>query len=76
MLGTNMLIHPLSRTDEHVEDEHVLYVQSLHFLLTDALLWTKRDILLVHHQYVSMNILSRGPNSRILSNLRTDKTLL
>ena len=29
-------IHPLSRTDEHIEDEHVPYIQSLHFLLTDA----------------------------------------
>ena len=47
--GTNMLIHPLSRTDEHIEDEHVPYVQSFYFLLTDALLWTKRDILLIHH---------------------------
>ena len=51
MLGTNMLVHPLSRMDEHIEDEHVPYVQSLYFLLTDALLWTKRDILLIHHQY-------------------------
>ena len=36
MLGTNMLVHPLSRTDEHIEDEHVPYIQSLHFLLTNA----------------------------------------
>ena len=50
MDGTNMLIHPLSRTDKHIEDEHVPYVQSLYFLLTNALLWTKRDILLIHHQ--------------------------
>ena len=34
--GYNMLVHPLSRTDEDIEDEHVPYVQSLHFLLTDA----------------------------------------
>ena len=31
-----MLIRPLSRTDEHIKDEHVSYVQFLHFLLTDA----------------------------------------
>ena len=40
-----MLVHPLSRTDEHIEDEHAPHVQSFYFLLTDALLWTKRDIL-------------------------------
>ena len=31
-----MLVRPLSRTDKHIEDEHVSYVQFLHFLLTDA----------------------------------------
>ena len=31
-----MLVRPLSRMDEHIKDEHVPYVQSLHFLLTDA----------------------------------------
>ena len=40
-----MLVHPLSRTDEHIEDEHAPHVQSFYFLLTDALLWTKQDIL-------------------------------
>ena len=40
-----MLVHPLSRTDEHIEDEHAPHVQSFYFLLTNALLWTKRDIL-------------------------------
>ena len=40
-----MLIHPLSRTDEHIEDEHAPHVQSFYFLLMDAFLWTKRDIL-------------------------------
>ena len=40
-----MLVHPLLRTDEHIEDEHAPHVQSFYFLLTDALLWTKRDIL-------------------------------
>ena len=43
--GTNMRVHALSRTDGHIEDEYVSYVQSFYFLLTDALLWTKRDIL-------------------------------
>ena len=31
-----MLVRPLSRMDEHIKDEHVSYVQFLHFLLTDA----------------------------------------
>ena len=48
--GTNMRVHALSRTDGHIEDEYVSYVQSFYFLLTDAILWTKRDILLIHHQ--------------------------
>ena len=47
--GTNMRVHALSRTDGHIEDEYVSYVQSFYFLLTDAILWTKRDILLIHH---------------------------
>ena len=49
--GANMLVHPLLRTDEHIKDEHAPHVQSFYFLLTDALLWTKRDIL-IHHHYV------------------------
>ena len=45
-----MLVRPLSRMDEHIEDEHVSHVQFLQFLLTDAPFMDKaRHTFLIHH---------------------------
>ena len=48
--GSNMLVHPLSRMDEHIEDEHVSHVQFLQFLLTDTPFMDEaRHTFLIHH---------------------------
>ena len=52
-----MLVRPLSRTDEVIEDEHVSHVQSLQFLLTgDPYGRSETCAFSIHHHYTRFYI--------------------